>query len=174
MRHDDLADEPCSILRPLALFGDRWTLVLLRQAFAGVRRFEDFQTTLGLSRPVLADRLRRLTDAGVLERRAYRGAQRTRHEYRLTERGFDLYPVLMALREWGDKYLAPDGQFVEYAHLGCGGHAAVRLECDACGEELTARDVETAPGPGLTAIQSRPSSMSAATAHVVTARHTTA
>ena len=123
--------------------------MLLRQAFAGVRRFEDFQSTLGLSRPVLADRLRRLSDAGVLERRAYRDTQRTRHEYRLTEKGLDLYPVLMALRTWGDKYLAPDGAFVEYTHRGCGGHAHVRLECDVCGEPLTARDVEAAPGPGL-------------------------
>src|ERR1700761_1628778 len=83
MRYDALADEPCSILRPLALLGDRWTLVVLRQAFAGLRRFEDFHASLGVSRAVLAERLSRLVDAGVLERRAYRDAQRTRHEYRL-------------------------------------------------------------------------------------------
>ena len=98
MRHDDLAAEPCSILRPLAVLGDRWTLVILRQAFAGVRRFEDFHTSLDLGRAVLTDRLRRLVDLGVLERRPYRDAQRTRHEYRLTQKGHDLYPVLMALR----------------------------------------------------------------------------
>lgn len=151
MRHRDLAEEPCSILRPLALFGDRWTLVLLRQAFAGVRRFEDFQHSLGVSRAVLSERLGRLVEAGVLERRAYRDAQRARYEYRLSQKGIELYPVLMALREWGDRYLAPDGEFVEYTHRDCGGRAEVHLQCDACRTELTARDVETGPGPGLVA-----------------------
>jgi DNA-binding HxlR family transcriptional regulator len=149
MRHDDLAKERCSILRPLALFGDRWTLVIMRQAFAGVRRFEDFQNSLGVSRAVLAERLRRLVESGVLERRAYRDAHRTRDEYRLTAKGLDLYPVLMALRAWGDKYLAPDGEFVIYRHRGCGGRAEVHLVCDECGAEVSARDVEPTPGPGL-------------------------
>jgi DNA-binding HxlR family transcriptional regulator len=152
VRHDDLADEPCSILRPLALLGDRWTLVVLRQAFAGVRRFEDFHTGLGVSRAVLAERLSRLVEAGVLERRAYRDTQRTRHEYRLTAKGLDLYPVLMALRAWGDKYLAPDGAFIVYRHRDCGGRAEVNLVCDECGADVTAHDVEPTPGPGLTAI----------------------
>ncbi|VEG54115.1 transcriptional regulator [Mycolicibacterium aurum] len=149
MRHDDLAVEPCSILRPLGLLGDRWTLVILRQAFAGIRRFDDLQSSLGLSRPVLADRLRRLVDAGVLDRCAYRDDRRTRHEYRLTSKGLDLYPVLMALRSWGDKYLAPDGPFVEYRHRECGGHAHTHLLCDTCGATITAVDVEVSPGPGL-------------------------
>jgi len=152
VRHDDLADEPCSILRPLALLGDRWTLVVLRQAFAGVRRFEDFQTSLGVSRAVLAERLSRLVEADVLERRAYRDTHRTRHEYRLTPKGLDLYPVLMALRAWGDKYLAPDGEFIVYRHRGCGGRAQVHLVCDECGADVTAHDVEPTPGPGLAAI----------------------
>jgi DNA-binding HxlR family transcriptional regulator len=151
MRYDDLADEPCSILRPLALLGDRWTLVVLRQAFAGLRRFEDFHASLGVSRAVLAERLSRLVDAGVLERRAYRDAQRTRHEYRLTPKGIDLYPVLMALRAWGDKYLAPDGEFVVYRHRDCGGRVQVHLTCDECGADVTAREVDTTPGPGLAA-----------------------
>jgi DNA-binding HxlR family transcriptional regulator len=152
VRHDDLADEPCSILRPLALLGDRWTLVVLRQAFAGVRRFEDFQTSLGVSRAVLAERLSRLVEADVLERRAYRDTHRTRHEYRLTPKGLDLYPVLMALRAWGDKYLAPDGEFIVYRHRGCGGRTQVHLVCDECGADVTAPDVEPTPGPGLAAI----------------------
>ncbi len=150
MRHDDLADEQCSILRPLALLGDRWTLVILRQMFAGVRRFDDLQSSLGLSRPVLADRLRRLVDAGVLRRSAYRDERRTRHEYRLTPKGLDLYPVLMALRAWGDKYLAPEGPFFEYHHRQCGGRTQVHLLCDDCGAEVAATDVEVQTGPGLT------------------------
>ncbi|BAX92008.1 winged helix-turn-helix transcriptional regulator [Mycobacterium shigaense] len=151
MRHDDLHLEPCSILRPLGLLGDRWTMVVLRQAFAGVRRFEDFHSVLGLSRAVLAERLARLVDAGIFERRAYRDARRTRHEYRLTDKGMDLYPVLMALRTWGDKYLAPDGPFAHYRHVECGGSAEIHLVCDRCGDELTARDVQLEAGAGLRA-----------------------
>ncbi len=147
--YDDLASQPCSILRPLALLGDRWTLVVLRQAFTGMRRFEDFHTSLGVSHPVLSERLTRLVEAGVLERRAYRDSRRTRHEYRLTAKGLDLYPVLMALRDWGDRYLAPDGPFVTYRHHDCGGTVGVHLTCDGCSADVTAREVEVAPGPGL-------------------------
>ncbi len=149
MRFDALHEEPCSILRPLALLGDRWTLVLLRQAFAGIRRFEDFQSSLGISRSMLAERLTRLVGADILTRTAYRDARRTRYEYRLTEKGMDLYPVLMALRTWGDKYLAPEGPFIHYRHKACGGDTEVRLYCDTCGEEITARDVAPEPGPGF-------------------------
>lgn len=151
MRYQDLELQPCSILRPLGLLGDRWTMVVLRQAFAGVRRFDDFHSELGLSRAVLAERLGRLVDAGILERRAYRDARRTRHEYRLTDKGMDLYPVLMALRTWGDKYMAPDGPFAHYRHKGCGGRAEIHLVCDGCGHEVTARDVRLEAGPGLAA-----------------------
>lgn len=126
--------------------------MLLRQAFAGARRFEDFHDHLGLSRSLLTERLGRLVDTGIFERRAYRDARRTRHEYRLTEKGMDLYPVLMALRAWGDKYMAPDGPFALYLHSGCGGRSTVHLGCDRCGRELTARDVELESGPGLRAL----------------------
>lgn len=152
MRHDELESQPCSILRPLGLLGDRWTLVLLRQAFAGVRRFEDFHSGLGLSRSLLAERLGRLVDADILEQRAYRDSRRTRHEYRLTEKGMDLYPVLMALRSWGDKYMAPLGPFAHYRHRDCGGGTEVHLACDRCGQEVTARDVQLEAGPGLRAL----------------------
>lgn len=145
----DLEHEQCSIARPVALLGDRWTLIVLRQAFTGVRRFEQFQSSLGISRSLLTDRLNRLVEAGVLERHAYRGEQRTRYEYRLTEKGRDLYPVLVALRTWGDKYLAPDGPFQVYQHRDCGGHAHLAHVCEQCGSELTARDVTISPGPGL-------------------------
>jgi DNA-binding HxlR family transcriptional regulator len=147
MRYEELTAIPCSIVRPLALLGDRWTLVILRQAFAGVRRFDDFQSTLGVSRSRLSDRLDRLVEAGILRREPYKDI-RTRHEYRLTDKGLDLYPVLMALRDWGDKHMADDGPPVYYRHRDCGGDAHVRLECDRCGSELTARDVEPGPGPG--------------------------
>jgi DNA-binding HxlR family transcriptional regulator len=151
MRYDELTEVPCSIVRPLALLGDRWTLVLIRQAFAGIRRFEDFQSTLGISRSRLSDRLERLTAAGILSREPYKD-NRTRFEYRLTEKGHDLYPVLMALREWGDKHMAEDGPPVVYRHRGCGGEARLSLECETCGKPLSARDVRPAPGPGALAL----------------------
>jgi DNA-binding HxlR family transcriptional regulator len=150
MRYEELSAVPCSIVRPLSLLGDRWTLVILRQAFAGIRRFEDFRSTLGISRSRLADRLDRLVDAGILRREPYKD-NRTRHEYRLTEKGHDLYPVLMALRAWGDKHMAQDAPPVLYRHRGCGGNAEVRLECERCGSPLTARDVEPGAGPGALA-----------------------
>lgn len=151
MRASEIAEQNCSIARPAALLGDRWTLVILRQAFNGIKRFEDFQETLDISRSLLSERLARLVDAGVLRREPYKDSVRTRDRYRLTEMGLDLYPVLMALREWGDRYLAEKGPPLEIRHRGCGGHPTVELRCDRCGEEVGARDAEARPGPGLKA-----------------------
>ena len=150
MRFEDLADQPCSITRPLTVFGDRWTFVIVKQAFAGVRRFEDFQASLGISRGRLADRLDRLVEHEILRREPYRNG-RTRNEYRLTQKGLDLYPVLIAIRDWGDAYMAPDGPPVNYRHTTCGGNAHAHIECDKCGERLTARDVTPEAGPGALA-----------------------
>ncbi|MGH2923465.1 MAG: winged helix-turn-helix transcriptional regulator [Solirubrobacterales bacterium] len=151
MRAAELAEENCSIARPASLLGDRWTLVILRQAFSRVRRFEDFQSTLGISRSLLTDRLGKLVDAGILRREPYKDEIRTREEYRLTEKGLDLYPVLMALREWGDRYMADDGAPVRVRHRDCGGTPRIDLRCNRCGEEVGAREAEAAPGPGLKA-----------------------
>ncbi|TLQ42028.1 winged helix-turn-helix transcriptional regulator [Streptomyces marianii] len=153
MRSTDIGTESCSIARSVALLGDRWTLIVLRQAFLGVRRFEDFRSSLRVSRTLLSQRLGALVEAGILERRAYRDARRTREEYRLTEKGLDLYPVLMALRTWGDRYMAPDGAPVVYRHRDCGGAAEIRHVCNHCGQDLTARDVAPLPGPGALAEQ---------------------
>ena len=154
MRAADLAQERCSIARPAALLGDRWTLVILRQAFSGIKRFEDFQTSLDISRSLLSERLNRLVEAGILRREPYKDEIRTREEYRLTEKGLDLYPALMALREWGDKYMADEGAPISITHRDCGGEAHVHLNCDHCGEEIGAREAEAAPGPGLRALSS--------------------
>lgn len=148
MRFEDLADIPCSITRPLTVLGDRWTFLVVKQAFAGVRRFEDFQSSLGISRGRLSDRLDRLVEEGILRRAPYKDERRTRLEYRLTDKGHELYPILIAIRDWGDRHMAPDGPPVRYRHRGCTGEARVELRCDACGEELTARDVVPEPGPG--------------------------
>lgn len=151
MRFDDLAEYPCSITRPLTVLGDRWTLLIVKQAFAGVRRFEDFHVSLGISRSRLTDRLDRLIEHDVLYREPYRDGGRTRYEYRLTAKGHDLYPILIALRDWGDTYMAPDGAPVKYTHKGCTGEVRAHLTCDVCGEAATARDVVPEPGPGAIA-----------------------
>ncbi|WP_225725252.1 MULTISPECIES: helix-turn-helix domain-containing protein [unclassified Nocardia] len=147
MRYAELADFPCSITRPLVIFGDRWTLLILKFAFAGVRRFNGFQAALGISRGRLQDRLDRLVEHGILEKRKIDGG--AYEEYRLTRKGHDIYPVLMAIKDWGDRYMAPDGPPVLYAHRDCSGEAHVRLECDCCATEITARDVVPTPGPGI-------------------------
>lgn len=150
MGYDDLADEPCSILRPLAVLGDRWTFMIVKEAFDGVRRFDDFLSRLGISRGRLSDRLNLLVDEGVLRREPYKSG-RTRHEYRLTEKGHDLYVVLLALREFGDRHMAPDGPPMHYRHTGCDGEARTTVWCDSCGENLTAREVTPEAGPGMPA-----------------------
>lgn len=149
MRAADLAEQHCSLARPAALLGDRWTLVILRQAFSRTRRFEDFQSQLGISRSLLSDRLGRLVDAGILRREPYKDEVRTREEYRLTEKGLDLYPVLMAMREWGDKHMAPEGAPIVVSHRDCGGEVQARLTCERCGEEVGPREAEVSLGPGV-------------------------
>lgn len=142
MRWSQIGEQDCSVARALSVVGDRWTLLVLREAFWRVRRFEDLLARTGAPRPVLAERLKALVDDGVLERRRYR-ERPERFEYRLTEKGLDLYPVLISLLAWGDRWLAgEDGPPVELRHRGCGAAIHPVLACPACGEGLTARDVE--------------------------------
>ena len=148
MRYEELADLPCSITRPLVIFGDRWTLLVLKFSFAGVRRFNALQSTLGISRSRLQDRLDRLVEHDILVKQQAEGT--AYEEYRLTPKGHAIYPILMAIKDWGDTYMAPDGPPVHYLHRDCGGAAHVRLECDSCASELTARDIELEAGPGMT------------------------
>ncbi|BCO37991.1 transcriptional regulator [Mycobacterium heckeshornense] len=139
----------CSIARSLELIGDRWTLLIVRDALRGVRRFDDFRARLGVAHNVLSDRLSRLTEAGVLERRLYQ-QRPARYEYRLTQQGLDLWPVLMSLLLWGDRYLAPDGPPLLVLHRHCGGRLTPQLTCATCAAQLGPHDVELAPGPGAT------------------------
>lgn len=150
MRYQDLAEVPCSITRPLVVLGDRWTLLILKCSFTGIRRFNAFQAALGISRSRLLDRLDRLIEHGILVKAP--SGDGAHEEYRLTPKGHDIYPILLAIRDWGDTHMAPDGPPVRYAHRDCAGEAHVRLECDHCGAEMTARDVVPeatpfAPGP---------------------------
>ena len=137
----------CSIARSLELIGDRWTLLIVRDAFRGVHRFDDFRAGLGVAHNVLSDRLSRLTEAGVFERRRYQ-ERPDRYEYHLTPQGKDLWPVLMSLLCWGDRYLAPDGPPLLQLHRNCGGRLTPQLTCADCGANLGPEDVELTPGPG--------------------------
>ena len=144
------AVDNCTIGRTMEILGERWSLVVLREVFNGVRRFDDMRRHTEIPRQVLTNRLAGLVEAGILRRHPYRepGA-RERHEYRLTERGLDLYPVLVAIAAWGDRYLADlEGPPVEFAHRDCGERVALRLQC-AGGHDLPSpREVVTRPGPG--------------------------
>jgi DNA-binding HxlR family transcriptional regulator len=149
MRWSEIGDVTCSVARALAVVGDRWTLLVLRDCFLGVRRFEAFQQSLGLTRHRLADRLRKLVAHGVLERVPYRERPR-RFEYRLTEKGRDLYPVVVSLTRWGDRWLAgAAGSPIELVHRGCGRPISPTLTCPACHEPVGARDMTARPGPAF-------------------------
>lgn len=148
-----MSTENCSIQRALDVLGEKWTLLILRDAVNGVRRFDDFHRHLGLSEAVLADRLRKLCQAGVLETRPYQEpGRRTRREYRLTTKGWDLYPALIALMQWGDKYAADaEGPPLEVLHRECGAPAEAVVHCSREHRPLTPRDVEARPGPAARA-----------------------
>jgi DNA-binding HxlR family transcriptional regulator len=139
----------CSIARTLELIGERWTLLVIRDVFLGNRRFDQIQRSLGVARNVLSARLQRLLDEGVLERRPYQ-ERPPRYEYFLTEKGLDLWPVLVAMIGWGDKYLAgPEGPPIVIQHKECGGRVNDRRICERCGALLEVRDAVAVPGPGL-------------------------
>ncbi|HLZ65601.1 MAG TPA: helix-turn-helix domain-containing protein [Aliidongia sp.] len=149
MRWDMLDEEACSVARTVSVIGDRWSLLILRDCFLKVRRFEQFQERLGVTRHVLADRLKKLVATGVLERQAYQDRP-ARYEYRLTEKGYALYPVLMALVHWGDTHGAHGRpRPVHYRHRTCGALLDPVMICSECREPLSARDVMVEPGPGL-------------------------
>ena len=135
----------CSIAAALEIVGTRSTLLILREAFYGTRRFDDFAVRVGLSEAVTATRLRELVEQGLLERTPYREpGQRTRHEYRLTEKGADLLPALIALMSWGDRWLTTDGGVVEIRHRNCGARVEPRLDCAAGHNDLTPDQLDLA------------------------------
>ena len=146
MKWSELSDEPCSVARSVAVIGDRWTLMILRDCFLGVRRFEAFEQRLGISRAIIADRLKHLVDEGVLRREAYQ-SRPVRHEYRLTEKGLALHPVIMAIVRWGDGYYAgSEGPPLLHRHRQCGHDFHPVMTCSACGEAVGPRDVEVRAG----------------------------
>jgi DNA-binding HxlR family transcriptional regulator len=135
----------CSVAQCLEVIGEWWTMLIIRDCFLGFSRFEDFQQRLGISRNILQTRLRTLVDYGVLERIPY-SEHPPRADYKLTAKGIDLWPVLTTMRQWGDKYAAPDGPPVVLQHRSCAHETLGVLVCDHCGGVLEARSVSAVAG----------------------------
>jgi DNA-binding HxlR family transcriptional regulator len=148
MLGQDYPHQTCSIAAALEVVGERWSLLIVRDILLGLRRFDELQADLHIARNVLHTRLTRLTQEGIIERRPYQ-ERPPRYEYRLTDKGLDLWPTIVSLMRWGDAYAAPDGgPPVLLEHRGCGGAVDDHRICLACGAPLSARDVRALPGPG--------------------------
>ena len=144
----DYPGQNCSAARTLELIGERWTLLIVREVFAGHRRFDAMRRSLGVARNVLAARLQRLVEEGILERRPYSESP-PRHEYFLTEKGLDLWPILVALVAYGDRHFAgPEGPPLLIVHKDCGGIVDDRRICRRCDKPLGVREARAVPGPG--------------------------
>lgn len=137
----------CSVAQCLEVIGEWWSMLIVRDAFLGVTRFDDFQRRLGISRNILQQRLGGLVDAGVLVRVPY-SERPPRYDYRLTDKGRDLWPVLTAMRQWGDRHAAPAGPPLQVVHRACGHVSEAVMTCSECGETLDPREVKAVPGPG--------------------------
>ena len=137
----------CSVAQCLEVAGEWWSMLILRDVFLGVTRFDDFHERLGISRNILNQRLNHLVETDVLEKVRY-SDHPPRYDYRLTAMGRDLWPVLTAMRQWGDRYAAPEGPPVQVLHQGCGEIADAVLVCATCGEPIGPRDVRAVSGPG--------------------------
>ena len=147
MRWEELGEQNCSIARSLAVFGDRWTLLILRDSFIGIKRFDDFMDDLNLSRTILTDRLNKLVEQGVLKKIPYQ-TRPTRYDYKLTEKGLALHPIIMAIVEWGDQYYAEPGKApILRNHKKCGKDFKSVSTCSECGEEVAPRDVTLRRNP---------------------------
>jgi DNA-binding HxlR family transcriptional regulator len=140
----------CSVARCLDVVGEWWSLLLIRDAMLGVTRFDDFQARLGISRNILTQRLNRLVDNDVFKRVQY-SEHPPRSEYRLTAKGRDLWLVVTAMRQWGDRWAAPAGSPVLVRHEGCGQIVSAVPTCSGCGEVLGAREMTPVAGPGASA-----------------------
>ncbi|MET9198790.1 helix-turn-helix domain-containing protein [Gordonia sp. NPDC003585] len=147
MRRASFADMNCSVAQSLEIIGEWWTLLIVRDAFFGVTRFDAFSERLGIARNVLTQRLETLVEHGVLTKEPYQDKP-VRYDYRLTEKGRDLWTVLTALRQWGDKWAAPDGAPVVATHRDCGQVTTIEPVCSECGEPVTRASLSLHQGPG--------------------------
>jgi DNA-binding HxlR family transcriptional regulator len=147
----DYESQTCSIARTLEIVGERWTILILRNIALGIRRFDDQQHQLGIARNVLASRLERLVAEQILERRPY-GERPVRHEYHFTQKGRALWPVVVELMAWGDRYAPePAGPPRILRHSGCGGAVGRHSQCERCGELIELQQMFSEPGPGADA-----------------------
>lgn len=149
VKRTSFASMNCSIAQGLEVFGEWWTLLIVRDLMLGVTRFDDLTDRLGIARNVLTARLDTLVEHGIVERVAYQDRP-ARYDYRLTEKGRDLWPVLNALRQWGDRWAAPDGPPVEIVHRSCGHTTTAVPVCSECREPLSLAGVKAVRGPGAT------------------------
>lgn len=148
MRRTDTSGWPCTIARAAHLLGDGWNLLLIRQACLGTRRFDDFQRELGIGRNILAGRLDQLVDEGLLRRAEYQ-QHPVRFEYRLTDKGRDVYPILAAMAAWGDRWLTgPEGTPLVLHHTACDSDMQAVVVCSECEQTLDVRQVLAQRGPG--------------------------
>ena len=141
MKRTEFASWPCSIARSVDLLGDWWTPLVLREAFLGVRRFDDMQRSLGIGRNVLTQRLKRLVEEGMLDRVRYQ-EKPDRYEYVLTEKGRDFYPVLAAMMAWGDRWLSRGRPPIQLTHDACGKDFTPTVICDRCRKPVTASNMK--------------------------------
>jgi DNA-binding HxlR family transcriptional regulator len=147
MERKSFSEMHCSVAQCLEVMGEWWTMLIVRDAFLGIRRFDQFQERLGISRNILNQRLNSLVEHGVLEKVQY-NEHPPRYEYKLTAKGRDLWPVVTAMRQWGDKYAAPEGPPLRMVHEGCGKTTVAVLTCANCGERLNRREVRLIRGRG--------------------------
>lgn len=141
MARADLARQTCTIARAVALVGDEWTFMILREMFLGHRRFDEFLRHTGASAALLSQRLKKLEAEGVIRKEAY-SERPVRHEYRLTAMGRELWPAVITLKQWGDKWLGDGPAPVEIVHKGCGHVTEPQMTCSVCGEPMAAHDAE--------------------------------
>lgn len=148
MAWTEVGDSVCPIARALAVVGDRWTMLIVRELFLGVRRFEEFQVQTGMSSHLLSTRLKRLEDDGIVLRSRY-SERPLRHEYRLTAKGLDLYPMLLSLKAWGEKWGGLEPQSAPalvITHRQCGHEVSLQLTCPTCHTPFGPRDVQATLG----------------------------
>ncbi|GLQ06541.1 winged helix-turn-helix transcriptional regulator [Sneathiella chinensis] len=144
MKWQELNSERCSIARALYVVGDRWTILVLRECYRGVTRFDKFESRLKIPRRILSERLKKLVEEGLLVKEQYQN-HRLRFDYLLTDKGWELRPVLLSLLAWGDKYLAEGEPPMSLRHEACGHVTVPALVCSACGEPVDPREIKSFP-----------------------------
>lgn len=153
MRWNDIGNEICSVSRALSVVGDRWSLLIIRSAFLKARRFSDFQSDIGLTKHRLSDRLNKLVEEGVFEKVLYQ-QKPARYEYVLTPKGLDLYPLILSLVHWGDRWMAgEEGAPIEHIHKNCGQRIKPSYYCPECQDSIRPQDMRVVAGPALSGVE---------------------